>query len=63
MLIKSMRTPSPIALATRVPNTAKATKLKKAAHTTATPGESTRVDTTVAMESEGKKSEVAVSEF
>src|SRR6476660_3509494 len=49
-LIKSIRTPSPIALATRVPKTANATKLKNAAHTTARPGERTRVETTVAIE-------------
>ena len=37
-------------LATAVPNPNAATKLKKAAQTTAFPGDSTRVDTTVAME-------------
>src|SRR5437016_14553757 len=36
-------------LATAMPITKAATKLKKAAHTTATLGVSTRVDTTVAM--------------
>src|SRR5665213_3919503 len=41
--------PLPMALATWVPKNM-ATKLKKAAHTTATPGVRTRVDTTVAME-------------
>ena len=39
-----------VAFATRVPNTANAMKLKKAAQITARPGESTRVETTVAME-------------
>ena len=42
--------PLPIVLATAVPTTKAATKLKNAAQTTATPGESTRVETTVAME-------------
>ncbi len=42
--------PLPIVLATAVPTTNAAAKLKTAAHTTATPGESTRVETTVAME-------------
>ncbi len=42
--------PEPTVLATAVPNTNAATKLKKAAHTTALPGDSTRVETTVAME-------------
>ena len=37
-------------LATFVPKNRKAMKLKVAAHTTACRGESTRVDTTVAME-------------
>jgi hypothetical protein len=45
-----MRTPSPIDFATRVPNTANAMKLKNAAQMTAIPGESTRVETTVAIE-------------
>jgi len=36
--------------ATLVPNTRNATKLKKAAHSTASLGERTRVETTVAME-------------
>ena len=36
--------------ATSVPKTKKAAKLKKAAHTTACCGESTRVETTVAIE-------------
>ena len=39
-----------IVFATAVPTTNAATKLKKAAHTTAIPGERTRVDTTVAIE-------------
>ena len=39
-----------IVLATAVPTTNAATKLKNAAQTTATPGESTRVETTVAIE-------------
>ncbi len=42
--------PEPTVFATAVPNTKAATKLKKAAHTTACPGDSTRVDTTVAIE-------------
>src|SRR5437868_2876265 len=42
--------PLPIVLATAVPKPKAATKLKNAAHTTATRGESTRVETTVAME-------------
>ena len=46
--MRSIRTPSPIALATRVPNTAKAIKLKNAAQITAIPGDSTQVETTVA---------------
>ncbi len=37
-------------LATAVPTTKAATKLKKAAQKTATPGLRTRVETTVAME-------------
>ena len=37
-------------LATAVPTTKAAMKLKNAAQTTATPGESTRVETTVAIE-------------
>ena len=37
-------------LATAVPTTNAATKLKNAAQKTATPGERTRVETTVAME-------------
>src|SRR5437867_7172432 len=41
--------PLAIVLATCTPNTEKATKLKNAAHTTATRGDSTRVLTTVAM--------------
>src|SRR6185503_14615865 len=41
--------PLPMVLATAVPNPKAATKLKKAAHATASLGESTRVDTTVAM--------------
>src|SRR5215204_3553039 len=43
-------TPLPIVFATCVPSTANATKLKNAAHTTASLGESTRVETTVAIE-------------
>ena len=42
--------PLPMVLATAVPKTKKATKLKKAAHTTARRGESTRVETMVEME-------------
>jgi hypothetical protein len=42
--------PLPIALATAVPTTKAAMKLKNAAQNTATPGVSTRVETTVAME-------------
>ena len=42
--------PAPTVLATAVPNPKAATKLKNAAHTTALPGDSTRVDTTVAIE-------------
>src|SRR3954468_23675089 len=42
--------PLPIVFATAVPMTKAATKLKKAAQRTAFWGESTRVDTTVAME-------------
>src|SRR5689334_6259727 len=41
--------PLPIVLATAVPSRKAAAKLKKAAQTTASFGESTRVDTTVAM--------------
>jgi hypothetical protein len=48
--MRSNLTPSPIDFATRVPKTAKAMKLKKAAQITAIPGERTRVDTTVAIE-------------
>ena len=40
----------PMVFATASPRTRNAMKLKKAAHTTAAPGESTRVETTVAME-------------
>ena len=43
-------TPLPMVFATCVPSTAKATKLKNAAQTTATRGDSTRVETTVAIE-------------
>ena len=43
-------TPVAIVAATTVPNTRKATKLNTAAHTTAIRGDSTRVDTTVAIE-------------
>src|SRR5882724_486848 len=43
-------TPLPTVLATCTPKPKAATKLKKAAHTTAWSGVSTRVDTTVAME-------------
>ncbi len=46
----ALTTPLPIVLATCRPNTVKAMKLKNAAHSTATPGESTRVETTVATE-------------
>src|SRR3954470_15895015 len=42
--------PEPTVLATAVPKTNAATKLKNAAQITALPGESTRVDTTVAIE-------------
>jgi hypothetical protein len=42
--------PDPTVWATAVPNPNAATKLKNAAHTTALPGDSTRVDTTVAIE-------------
>ena len=42
--------PAPTVLATAVPNPNAATKLKNAAQMTALPGESTRVDTTVAIE-------------
>src|SRR5688572_33480188 len=42
--------PLPIVFATWVPMTKEATKLKNAAHNTAFCGDSTRVDTTVAME-------------
>src|ERR1039457_5088447 len=42
--------PLPTVWATPVPNTKAATKLKNAAHSTAWPGDSTRVDTTVATE-------------
>ena len=48
MLMSTM--PEPTVLATAVPNTNAATKLKNAAQITACPGDSTRVDTTVAME-------------
>src|SRR5678816_3835862 len=51
-LVTTLRSimPAPIVLATLVPSTKAATKLKKAAHSTAFCGDSTRVDTTVAME-------------
>ena len=42
--------PEPTVLATAVPKTKAATKLKKAAQMTALPGDRTRVETTVAME-------------
>ena len=42
--------PDPTVFATAVPNVNAATKLKNAAQMTALPGESTRVDTTVAIE-------------
>src|SRR4029078_7197714 len=42
--------PEPMVLATWVPSTKAATKLKKAAHSTALAGASTRVDTTVEIE-------------
>src|ERR1035438_6707392 len=41
--------PTPMVLATAVPRRNAATKLKKAAHATASFGDKTRVDTTVAM--------------
>jgi len=43
-------TPLPMVVATCTPSPKAATKLKKAAHTTATRGDSTRVETTVAIE-------------
>ncbi len=43
-------TPVAIVAATTVPKIRKAAKLKNAAHTTANRGDSTRVDTTVAIE-------------
>ena len=42
--------PEPTVLATAVPKPNAATKLKNAAQMTALPGDSTRVETTVAME-------------
>jgi hypothetical protein len=42
--------PLPTVVATAVPKVKAATKLKNAAQMTALPGESTRVDTTVAIE-------------
>ena len=42
--------PEPTVFATAVPKIAAAAKLKNAAHSTAWPGDSTRVDTTVAIE-------------
>jgi hypothetical protein len=42
--------PEPTVLATAVPNTNAAMKLKNAAQMTALPGDNTRVETTVAME-------------
>jgi hypothetical protein len=42
--------PDPTVRATAVPKVNAATKLKNAAQITALPGDSTRVDTTVAME-------------
>jgi hypothetical protein len=42
--------PAPTVLATAVPNRNAAAKLKNAAQMTALPGDSTRVDTTVAIE-------------
>ncbi len=42
--------PAPTVLATAVPKPNAATKLKNAAHSTAWPGVSTRVETTVAIE-------------
>src|SRR5688572_5888708 len=49
--ITAIRTISPpIVFATAVPNTRNAAKLKNAAQATATPGDSTRVATTVAIE-------------
>src|SRR5947207_13949280 len=46
--------PLPMVLATAVPNRKTARKLNAAAHTTAAEGDSTRVDTTVAMELDRK---------
>ncbi len=48
MLMSTM--PAPMVLATAVPKMNAAAKLKNAAQTTALPGDSTRVETTVAME-------------
>ena len=48
-MVMSMR-PDPIVFATAVPKRNAATKLKNAAQKTAVKGESTRVDTTVAIE-------------
>ena len=42
--------PDPTVVATAVPNVKAATKLKNAAQITALPGDSTRVETTVAIE-------------
>ena len=42
--------PEPTVFATAVPNVKAATKLKNAAQMTALPGDSTRVETTVAIE-------------
>ena len=42
--------PAPTVCATAVPNEERRAKLKNAAQTTALPGDSTRVETTVAIE-------------
>ncbi len=47
--LRSIR-PLPTVFAIAVPNTNAATKFQNAAHTTAALGDSTRVDTTVAIE-------------
>src|SRR5258708_29876101 len=48
--IDTSMSPPPIVLATAVPRPNAATKLKNAAQSTASPGDNTRVETTVAME-------------
>ena len=50
LTIEISTSPAPTVLATAVPNVKAATKLKKAAQTTALPGVRTRVETTVAIE-------------